>query len=118
MASYGRVLMGSLVATSATVWHAFYQKKQFYPAMVHVANSNLSVMVRAGARVDKWTTCCVWGVKRTVSPFPCAILLASMWALLDCLTGLKSLPRLCYCRTGSASFAPLESFPAAASLLL
>lgn len=94
MASYGRVLMGSLVATSATVWHAFYQKKQFYPAMVHVANSNLSVMVRAGARVDKWTTCCVWGVKRTVSPFPCAILLASMWALLDCLAGLKSLPRL------------------------
>lgn len=64
---YGTVLVGSVGATVATVWHALSTKKQFYPAMVHIANSNLSSMVRLAS------TGCVAGTPRSpVSLCPCS----------------------------------------------
>jgi hypothetical protein len=35
----------SAASTAAVVWHAFHTKKQFYPAVVAITNSNLSMLV-------------------------------------------------------------------------
>jgi len=38
-------VVASAVGTAAVVSHAFQVKKQFYPAVVYVVNSNVSMMV-------------------------------------------------------------------------
>nr|SVE73472.1 EOG090X03TK [Daphnia atkinsoni] len=39
------VILGSLVLSSSVVGNAYYQKKQFYPSVVHITKSNPSMMV-------------------------------------------------------------------------
>lgn len=39
-------VLGSLASTAAVVAHAFHTKKQFYPAVVMITNSNVSMLVR------------------------------------------------------------------------
>ncbi|KRZ28569.1 E3 ubiquitin-protein ligase synoviolin B [Trichinella pseudospiralis] len=40
---YGHLLVFSLLLTAAVVFHAFHQRKQFYPSMVYLSKSNASV---------------------------------------------------------------------------
>ena len=39
------VILGSLVLSTSVVGNAYYQKKQFYPSVVHITKSNPSMMV-------------------------------------------------------------------------
>lgn len=39
------VILGSLVLSTTVVGNAYYQKKQFYPSVVHITKSNPSMMV-------------------------------------------------------------------------
>ncbi|KRY52538.1 E3 ubiquitin-protein ligase synoviolin [Trichinella britovi] len=40
---YGHLLVFSFLLTAAVVFHAFHQRKQFYPSMVYLSKSNASV---------------------------------------------------------------------------
>lgn len=40
------VILGSLVLSTSVVGNAYYQKKQFYPSVVHITKSNPSMMVK------------------------------------------------------------------------
>ena len=48
-------IVASAVGTAAVVSHAFQVKKQFYPAVVYVVNSNVSMMVSPFSRVPLCT---------------------------------------------------------------
>ena len=39
------VILGSIVLSTSVVGNAYYQKKQFYPSVVHITKSNPSMMV-------------------------------------------------------------------------
>lgn len=45
------VILGSLVLSTTVVGNAYYQKKQFYPSVVHITKSNPSMMVCANVKV-------------------------------------------------------------------
>jgi E3 ubiquitin-protein ligase synoviolin len=40
------VMFGSLLLSTFVVGNAYYQKKQFYPSVVHITKSNPSMMVK------------------------------------------------------------------------
>lgn len=44
--SIGGAVTASLIGTASVIGHAFHLKKQFYPAVVYITSSNLSMMVR------------------------------------------------------------------------
>jgi E3 ubiquitin-protein ligase synoviolin len=49
------IAVGSCFLTTAVVANAFYQRKQFYPAMVYLTKSNASMAVRISIAISNDT---------------------------------------------------------------
>lgn len=53
------VILGSIVLSTSVVGNAYYQKKQFYPSVVHITKSNPSMMVKNKHLIQVIFKCCL-----------------------------------------------------------